>query len=48
MICDCQNSYHELHRKKSIKGAHDAQVKIVCLTDDKNFEKHFKIVEKIR
>jgi hypothetical protein len=32
-------SYARLHKKKSEKGAHDAQIKIPALTDDPDFER---------
>ena len=43
-----QGSYAELHKSKSIQGAHDAQVKIACLTEDSEFDKFFQTVKHIQ
>jgi hypothetical protein len=39
--------WHELHKKRSIEGAHDSQVKIASLTDNQEFESHFRILETV-
>jgi len=40
-----ERDYSKLHRARTEAGAHDAQVKIPSLTDDPEFEKHFRIIK---